>query len=256
MSAELEVIYANPGMMRTAIGLWSKKELPVWSKLYDTTKFEYNPIWNQFRTEEWSDKETRDLHGSENETRDLTGSDKEVRNLSGTNNQTRNLTGSYNELRDLGGSTTHHSETEGTTANSGTDTQKEYVSAFNETTVTLAKQTEQTLGAGNTVTGKVDNTNTTTDTGTVKKDTTDAGTVNNSLTDTGTVDKTNTDKGNISRGKTDLGTVENSHTAKFEGHTGIVPVQKLIEMQRETVQFNVINYIINSFKKRFCIMVY
>jgi hypothetical protein len=125
--AELELIYGSPSMMKTAIGFWSKKELPVWTKLAATTKFEYNPIWNQFRTEEWSDKETRDLSGSNNQVRALSGSDNETRALSGSNNEIRNLAGTDNETRDLGGTTTHHSETSGTTTNNGTDTQKEYV---------------------------------------------------------------------------------------------------------------------------------
>lgn len=45
--AELELIYPNPDIMKTAIGLWSKAELDPWTKLEATTKFVYNPIWNK-----------------------------------------------------------------------------------------------------------------------------------------------------------------------------------------------------------------
>ena len=44
--AELEIVYPDPEFMQKLIGIWSKKELPVWQKLYDTTQFVYNPIWN------------------------------------------------------------------------------------------------------------------------------------------------------------------------------------------------------------------
>ena len=151
--AELEVIYPNAPILKTAIGFWSKKELPVWVKSYNSTTQEYNPIWNQFRTEELKDSETRNLTGSDNETRNLSGSD--------------------NETRDLGGSTTKTSSTTGTTTNNGTDTTKEYVSGFNETTPTFKGQTEQALGTGNTVSGSINGTDTVTDTGTVAKTNTD-----------------------------------------------------------------------------------
>ena len=234
--AELEILYANPDIMKTAIGFWSKKELPVWQKLYQTTVEEYNPIWNQFRTETFTDKQTRDL----------TGTDAETRNLAATDAETRNLAATDNETRDLGGTTTKHSETTGETQNNGSDTTTDTVYGFNSTSGAKAKEVEQQLGTGNTVSGSVDTEDNTTDTGTVEKNSTDTGTINKSMTDTGTINKS----------MTDTGTVINAHEARYEGHTGIVPVQKLLEMQREVVQFNVINYIIGSFKTRFCIMIY
>ena len=45
-TAELEVIYPDPNFMQKAIGIWSKKQSPIWKELYDTTQYEYNPIWN------------------------------------------------------------------------------------------------------------------------------------------------------------------------------------------------------------------
>jgi hypothetical protein len=234
--AELEIIYGSPDMMKAAIGFWSKKELPIWEKLLATTKFEYNPIWNTDRTTEESDKQTRNLTGTDNETRDLAGTDNETRDLAGTDN----------EIRDLGGSSIKHSESTGTTTNNGTDISKEYVSGFNENTPTLAKQTEETLGTGNTVGGTVDTTDTTTDTGTVDKSLTDTGTVNKALTDTGTVN----------RALTDNGTIENTHSLRSFGNIGVTTTQKMIEEERNTVKFNTIDYIIDSFKKRFCILIY
>lgn len=51
-TAELEVLYANPTVMKSLIGVWSAKQLPVWTELYATTQYEYNPIENYNRYEE------------------------------------------------------------------------------------------------------------------------------------------------------------------------------------------------------------
>jgi hypothetical protein len=274
--SELEVIYTSPDMMKAAIGFWSKKELPIWQKLYDTTKFDYQPLENLYRHEEYTDDETRNLSGSNNETRALAGSNNETRNLEGTNNETRDLTGTNNETkdlaatdnetRDLAGTGTHHSTTSGTTTNNGTDTTKEYVSGFNETTPTLAKQTEQTLGTGNTVGGTVETTDGSTDkgtdnhskteTGTDNTSTTDKGTVNHALSDTGTVNTTTSDTGTVNRALTDTGTVSRKNTAYMHGSIGVITPQQMIEQERRVDKFNIVDYIIDSFKGRFCIMVY
>lgn len=50
-TAELEVLYPNYEVMRTLIGVWSHKMLPVWQHLYDTTMYDYDPIQNYNRTE-------------------------------------------------------------------------------------------------------------------------------------------------------------------------------------------------------------
>lgn len=67
--AELELLYSDADVMKTLISSWSARRLYAWTKLYDTTKFEYNPIWN------------KDGVVTETETRDMTGDDLETRNL-------------------------------------------------------------------------------------------------------------------------------------------------------------------------------
>ena len=57
--AELEIIYPDPEYMKNLITLWSKKELYNWRKLYETTQFVYNPIWNVDGTV--TETETRNL---------------------------------------------------------------------------------------------------------------------------------------------------------------------------------------------------
>lgn len=50
---------------------------------------------------------------------------------------------------------------------------------------------------------------------------------------------------------------ENIERQRIEqGNIGVTTTQRMIQEQREVVAFNTIDYILQSFKKRFCIMVY
>lgn len=53
--AELEILYPDADFMKFAIGAWSQKQLPIWNKLHNTEKLEYNPLENANRTEETND---------------------------------------------------------------------------------------------------------------------------------------------------------------------------------------------------------
>lgn len=50
-TAELEVLYPNPVVMKNLLGVWSAKQIDVWNRLYETTQYEYNPIENYNRYE-------------------------------------------------------------------------------------------------------------------------------------------------------------------------------------------------------------
>lgn len=53
--AELEILYPHPESLKFFVGEWAKERLPVWEKLAATLKFEYDPISNYDRKEEWAD---------------------------------------------------------------------------------------------------------------------------------------------------------------------------------------------------------
>ena len=57
--------------MKNSIRIWSSRNLLRWEKLYETTQFEYNPIWNKDGTikETYNDKVTTNNTG----TRQTTG---------------------------------------------------------------------------------------------------------------------------------------------------------------------------------------
>lgn len=63
-TAELELLYSDPGTLKTMITVWSRKQLPVWTELEKTLHYDYNPIHNYDRKETHSDLETRDLAGT------------------------------------------------------------------------------------------------------------------------------------------------------------------------------------------------
>lgn len=56
--AELEVIYPNPSTFKTILAAWVKHRKPIWDKLYETTQYDYDPIYNYDRYEEHT--ETRE----------------------------------------------------------------------------------------------------------------------------------------------------------------------------------------------------
>ena len=53
--AELELIYSDFNFMKFMIGVWSRKELPTWERVYKASVKEYDPIENYDRIEEWND---------------------------------------------------------------------------------------------------------------------------------------------------------------------------------------------------------
>jgi hypothetical protein len=182
--SELELLYPSGTFMKTAIGIWSTKQLPVWEKLYATTNLEYNPIHNYDRTEEWTEEET----GNRNESR----------------TQSQESSG----------------ESSGTVQNSGEDTVKSDVSAFNETSYTPKELQTTTLGTENTSSGTA-------------KQTTD-------ITD-------DTDENNSRN---------NTRTGRAFGNIGVTTTQQMIEAERNVVKFNIVDYIVEDFKKRFCLLIY
>lgn len=154
--AELEILYTDPEFFQKILGIWSKKELPVWQKLYNTTELVYNPIWNV------------DAHITERETRDLKNT--------------------YNGIEDVDGSNT----------NAKTGYNSYDLVTTERDSVTSAKK----------------NINSGTDTGNIVRE--------------------------IERG----------------GNIGVTSSQQLIKEEREIAEFNIYDFICNSFKKRFCLLVY
>ena len=67
-TVEMEILYPDPDFLKEAIGSWSSKQVPVWTELYKTTQYDYNPIWNK----DGKKVEDRDLEGTDYRTDDHT----------------------------------------------------------------------------------------------------------------------------------------------------------------------------------------
>ena len=67
--AELEVIYPQPEALKFFVTEWSKERIAVWTKLESTLHYDYDPISNYDRKEEWTDESSGNSSGtSENQT--------------------------------------------------------------------------------------------------------------------------------------------------------------------------------------------
>lgn len=62
--AEVEILYPDPEFLSAAVSNWSTVMLPIWTRLYETTQLEYDPIANYDRYEEWEDNNTGSMAGS------------------------------------------------------------------------------------------------------------------------------------------------------------------------------------------------
>ena len=199
-TAEMEILYPDASFLKLAIGAWSKKQVPIWSELYASTQFEYNPIWNVDGTV----VEDRDLAGTDYRTDDHTTERTHDDSMERTHDDTMERT--HDDTLTTDSSTYGY--------NSSTAAPTDKVENAHDGTITDAHT--------GTITDAHTGTITDTDTGTIKHDTSDTGTI------------TTTRTGNI----------------------GVTSTQSLIKEQRDVVQFNIMDYIINDFKNRFCLLVY
>ena len=207
-TAELEVLYPDANIFKTAIKYWSAAEVQNWNKLYDTTVLDYNPIWNKNGTVTETEK-----HSKNNNYTDVT--DGKIADHSSTN----------------GNQNTETSGNENTDTTNNTN-EKDYVFGFNS---------ESAAQSGQTVTD---------DTGRTNTDRSENSKTNSSAnTDATTTNNTNfkhDEKENIDR----------EYTRTEQGTIGITTTQQMINEEREVDKFNLMDYIIDRFKQRFCLLVY
>jgi hypothetical protein len=250
--AEFGCIYPDGDFFKMALKSWSEMELSTWNWLLDTQHYEYNPIWNVdvHDSERIDNKETRNLQGTNNETRNLQGTNNETRDLQGTNNETRNLAGTNNNTKNL---TTTDTGTVNTKF-SDNDIQEVDVNAFNSGSGTRRETTTTRYGKNELETRNLSS-NTS---GTDNYQSTDTGTDNYITTDTGTDNYITTDTGTDNYITTDTGTIDNNNKREFykRGNQGVTTTQQMIREEQSLAKFNIDDYIINEFKKRFCILLY
>lgn len=243
-TAAFEVLYTNPDFLKMAVSAWAKKEAEKWQLLYNTQYYKYNPIWNKDGMITRTETETRDFQSTKTQ-----DSEKNIdRDSTTTRNLTDNETQDSTQTNNIDETTTNDLSENSTQNISRTDERK--VAGFNSETYVNAEQTAIDS----------DITSTTVNTGTVKRENTGTIAVENETnrTQTGTVDENGTEKETeqITADGTETGTVTREYTDKETGNIGITMTQQMIDAERVTANYNVQDAIIESFKKRFCILLY
>lgn len=158
--AELEILYPDAEFMRAAIGAWSSAEVDKWEELEKTLHYEYDPISNYDRREEWTD----DSEGS--------------------------------------------STASGTATSNATGIATNKQAGYNSQTLVTSDGSESS-------------------------------------------DQSNSSTNNNSSGKSN-----SRHVGRVRGNIGVTTSQQMIEEQRRVVDYCIYDVIIDSFLRRFCLLVY
>lgn len=243
--AELEILYPDYETCKTMIRLWSKINLSVWNRIFSVSQLSYNPIENYNRTEqETITGDLRETH-SGNDVNRLSGQDVQATTGSDT------ITNNGEETNTQSGNDTTNGIRRNSQTHSGTDSTTNSVTTYDSSTL-------QTHDKSDTLHGHeiVDNE---TDSNSIaygkieEKEATNTETMTHGKTDTLTHGRTET----ITHGEQithDNETVRESH---ISGNIGVTTSQQMIEQEIEiSAKLNVMQMIVESFKNRFCILVY
>ena len=227
--AELELLYPSYDTMKTVIGLWSAIELPVWTRIYRAAQMEYNPIENYNRTE------TETITHDNTETH----SGNDVNRASGTDSTSRTMSGSEAHT---GTDNTSYSETKNTT-NSGHDITENSITAYDSGSLYLHDKSDLTNG----------------------KQVADITAGTNAFQHGETVTTSGNESESMQHGKTDTFThgenIDNSGTDEKESHIsgniGVTTSQQMLQQEIDiSPALNVMRIIVDSFRQRFCLLVY
>jgi hypothetical protein len=222
--AEFEILYSDFKALKRIIKIWSAKEKLVWQKMYNTICYKYNPIWNKDGKSVWTEQQS------------ATGKKTETEKGS----KTTNANGTTNDEFTSTSNTTNKTTGTGTNTRTGSDETTGKVSAYDSTDFQNREKTNSTASENNSTEST--------------EDFTGSGKVTNSGTKTivNTGDETN----NVSRETSDNNTGETTHEQTETGNIGVTMTQQMITAEREIAMFNIIDFIINDFKERFCLLIY
>lgn len=259
--AEFEFLYPAPAVAKTIIGIWSAKELPYWERVYRASLEEYNPIENYRRTETEQIEDGRTEEHSGNDVSTATGSDTHAR----TGTETTDHDADHHIVLDesntdtLSGSDSQSGSSASISTNGGTDTVNNSITGYDSNTLVPHDSSETVHGmtvsesaqAANTTNyGKVDTIDHDADT-TETHDDTDVLTLDTMETIThGTTDT-------LTHGEKIEHEGSSDRTLLAYGNIGVTTSQEMLTQEMEIAKIiQVVPIIIESFKDRFCLMVY
>ena len=220
-TAELEVVYPDPRFFKTAINLWSNIRLDTWNRIYHAAQLEYNPIENYDRYETETSGNTRQHSGVDSTSESVQGSSvtdgENTRTISNTNTTSNSNQGSGSDSQ--------------TTTNE--------ITAFDSNAL-VTHDRSATTGQ---------NSSTHTQSGTETQSGTDT------LTDDTTVTNTESKTGSFTHGEKIADNA--SRESHIHGNIGVTTSQMMLESEIAiSEKLNVYDYIVQEFKRRFCILVY
>lgn len=243
--AELEFLYPNPFVAKPIIGIWSSKEKPYWQRVYNASLLEYNPIENYRRNESETieDGKTEEHSGTDSTARTGTETLRHEADRETVVDET-------NVDRQSGSDTTSGSSTSSDT-NSGTDTETNSVTGYDSNAFVGHDKSE--IAHGHVLQNQASGTNTQTY---GKIDSIDHdSTVTESHDDTDTTTHNTTDTLHHGEKIEHEGSMNRNVLAY--GNIGVTTSQDMLTQEMEVAKIiNVIPIIIESFKNRFCLMVY
>jgi len=222
--AEFEILYSDFNALKRIIKIWSAKEKLVWQKMYNTICYKYNPIWNKDGKSVWTERQS------------ATGKKTETEKGS----KTSNANGTTNDEYTSTSNTTNKTTGTGTNTRTGSDETTGKVSAYDSTDFQNREKTNSTASENNSTEST--------------EDFTGNGKVTNSGTKT--IANTGNETNDVSRETNDNNTGETTHEQTETGNIGITLTQQMITAEREIAMFNIIDFIINDFKERFCLLIY
>lgn len=243
--AELEFLYPAPSVAKSIIGIWSRKELPYWTRVYKASLLEYNPIENYRRNETETVADGRTEEHSGTDTNTAGGSDALARTGTDTNTE------SGSEETAASGSDTNTGSSTSKETNSGTDTVNNKITGFDSNALVNHDSSDTVHGH------VIDNTASGTNTQQYgRTDTTTFGkidTLQHNTTDTTTYGKTDT----FRHGEKIEHEGNTERTMLAYGNIGVTTSQEMLTQEMEIAKIiEVVPIIIDSFKNRFCLMVY
>lgn len=220
-TAELEVVYPDPRFFKTAINLWSNIRLDTWNRIYHAAQLEYNPIENYDRYETETSGNTRQHSGVDSTSESVQGSSvtdgENTRTISNTNTTSNSNQGSGSDSQ--------------TTTNE--------ITAFDSNAL-VTHDRSATTGQ---------NSSTLTQSGTETQSGTDT------LTDDTTVTNTESKTGSFTHGEKIADSA--SRESHIHGNIGVTTSQQMLQSELEiSEKLNIYDYIVQEFKRRFCILVY
>ena len=186
------LVRPDPSYMRKHIGVWSRRKLWTWTKLYNTLNLEYNPIDNTDKYEDYTDTRTteRTTAGTNSSTSDGTDKRMENESASGSRNETAEHDVSAENASD------YQPDSRDVTRGSNEDSRENTASSTTS--------------------------------------------LNSSGTNSETENYTDTF----------------THTLHTHGNIGVTTTQQMIESERESVRYNLVEEIAADYQTAFCLDIY